>query len=356
MNKKFTLVALAFFLSIAAFAQSIPVEKVQFSLVTKKTATWCPICGGEAWEAFQQMLSDNNSKAIVLAAHFSPTSELYSVTADELVKNFQQSFGQPVFFYNTTIVSGSTSAVPRIKDSVNVAYTHSPLAQTGLKATYNPTNNSLIVRTRTEFYEPTQGDFFVSVYLLRKEVVANQANRSPQALHKQVLMRAMTANTFGENIAGGNIAAGSQFEKEFVLPMENLSLILSGNLQVVAVLWKKNDANKYDFINAYRTETFTQEVVSGLANLDADVATLSLPTLVHEDVSIKIDAKQRMQAAKLEIFNVQGQKVLTLHEGSLPVGESQFVLQPQRLANNGIYLVRLQANNQAVVKKIIMQR
>ena len=74
------------FLAIATAASSqttnITVPKTQKGVVTKLAATWCPFCGSEAWDTYKNMVSDLSSKSLVMVAHRSTSSRLYSATAE----------------------------------------------------------------------------------------------------------------------------------------------------------------------------------------------------------------------------------------------------------------------------------
>jgi len=357
MFRTCTLLVSTLFFAGLTFAQSIEVEAVQYSLITKKTATWCPLCGNAAWDAFRDMIAENEEKAIPLAAHFSPSSDLYSKTADEIVDNFETSFGQPVFYYNESRVSGTTSAVAKIKDSVEVAFAQKPVAQTGLQVTYNLETNSIKARTLTKFFQPTSGTFYANVYLVEKTVVANQASRSAEAEHKQILRYGLHEETFGQELRSGDFVVDDTLAATFELELESLEGILTDKFQFVVILWQKTD-DGYDFVNANRTETVTEEeeVISSTANFDQTTLELGVPTFVQNETVIRVHSTEFLAQAALQVYNLQGQQVAILHQGSLPFGESQFLLNTANLSANGVFIVQLQTGKQLVNKKIIVQR
>ncbi|HHB79571.1 MAG TPA: hypothetical protein ENK85_10105, partial [Saprospiraceae bacterium] len=63
--KKILLLLLAVGISYLAQAQEVP--QTQSSLIIKKTASWCPPCGGWGWDLFEQLIDDNDSQAILWA-------------------------------------------------------------------------------------------------------------------------------------------------------------------------------------------------------------------------------------------------------------------------------------------------
>jgi hypothetical protein len=56
---------------LSVHTQNIEVPATQKSLITKRTADWCPLCGGWGWPFFRQLILDNSNKAVLIAAHYS---------------------------------------------------------------------------------------------------------------------------------------------------------------------------------------------------------------------------------------------------------------------------------------------
>ncbi len=357
MYKTITLFLLTLLFSAGVFAQSIEVESTQYSLVTKKTATWCSICGNAAWDAFRTMIDENNEKAIPLAAHFSPSSDLYSVTAQEIIDNYETSFGQPVFFFNTARVSGTSSAVAKIKDSVDVAFSQMPTAQSGLEVTYQPDSNLLKARTLTQFFQPASGTFHANVYLVEKTVIANQASRSPEAEHKQVLRQGMQAETFGVELGSGDFVAGDTLTAEFVLEMESLDGILANDFELVVILWQKGEEG-FDFVNANRTETVTEEeeeIISSTSVVPKNIG-FDVPTLVQQQAVIEVEATEFLLQVRLQLYDLQGRRVATIYQGNMPFGKSQFMLDTSKLSADGLYILQLQTATGILNRKLVVQR
>ena len=100
MQRYFTLLFLCCTVYFLQAQEDIVVPKTQMSLITKRTATWCPICGASrAWDLKNSMIQEHTGKALVIAGHHSQGSQLYSGAAEDLIDNFQTTFSQPVFMF-----------------------------------------------------------------------------------------------------------------------------------------------------------------------------------------------------------------------------------------------------------------
>jgi hypothetical protein len=62
-----------------------------------------------------------------------------------------------------------------------------------------------------------------------------------------------------------------------------------------------------------------------------------------------------MQQAELNVFNMMGQQVLTLHKGKLNAGAHRFSLDTSGLSN-GIYYLKLDAADKKYIYKLIVTR
>jgi len=83
---------------IVAFGQEVP--QAQSLIITKIAATWCPPCGGTAWDRFDEINETYAGKAVMLTAHPSRTSKLHAPESIDFTGNLPQAFGQPLFYIN----------------------------------------------------------------------------------------------------------------------------------------------------------------------------------------------------------------------------------------------------------------
>lgn len=333
------------------FAQSDAAPKKQMSLVTKHTATWCPFCGLEAWDT-QKYFMDNldGENAIVMAAHISGSSKLYSQTAKELLATYQGVIYQPEFFFNTTKVSGSNIET-QITEKVQQATMQVPLAQTDVQVAYNPETDMLKVKTMTEFFEATDGQYQLSILVLEREVFAEQSQQGSNVLHRNIIRRALTETTFGPVLASGSIAAGTQASHEVAIKWNNQYDL--DNIKIVTILWKRNNI-RYDFVNASATQDIeTESTTTSNLNVDVLAGRFSiLPNATNQIARIQLDLPQNYTSAEITLFDQFGRQVQTLHRGSLQAGEQTLQLDRHNTAA-GIYFVRFRSGKTVATRRVV---
>ncbi|MBK7476395.1 MAG: hypothetical protein IPI11_10460 [Haliscomenobacter sp.] len=341
----------AFGLSALSAQDPIEVPGTQQSLVTKLTATWCPFCGGSAWDSYKNMVASHGANAVVFAAHTSTVSKLYSPMAVQLLNNFDLVYSQPYFFYNTKVVgTGGSSTENTVTTNVNNAAKNTPIVQTGMKLTFDDNSRELTVQSRSQFFQYTTGEYFLAFYLLEKAVVKEQASRSASETHSNVFRTSLLPEVFGKPLASGTILSGT-FQGtlfSYVLPSD----LDVSNLIIASVIWKKN-GTKYDFVNANWTDVIGKTVTSV-----QDPVLLQgfrvWPNVVADAAQVQIVLPAPVQQVRLELFDMKGQKVKTLFEGRLAGGTHPFELSRHQFPAAGKYTLRLIAGNRIASQPVMV--
>ncbi|MCB0650294.1 MAG: Omp28-related outer membrane protein [Saprospiraceae bacterium] len=352
MKKRF--LTLAFFAFAITFvsAQEIEVPQTQMSLINKVTADWCPYCGTWGWDFFHDLNTDNSAKAVVFAIHYS--GGLQNQTASALTTNYG-AVSQPRFILNgvdQNVLSNTTAAAREsIQEKVNLEASMSPLAQTGLNATYRD-DNMLYCNTRTTFFDAADGAYYMGIYLVEKQVIHQQASLGNNAQHLNVLRLSFTGNTFGTLLANGSIAAGTSFDYQFSIPKDSYT---PSNLEIVSIIWKK-EGETYKFVNANKDSDVEYEVVNGiqLPGIDESAFIIS-PNMIKDHANISFEMPEFTPSAQLSITDLQGKTVSVLHDGSLQQGTNGFEFYRSGHFPAGLYVVRLKIGNQVISRKIILE-
>ncbi|MEM9991636.1 MAG: T9SS type A sorting domain-containing protein [Bacteroidota bacterium] len=347
MNKWFTM---ATCLLLGGTLQAQEIQQEQISLITKKTATWCPTCGGQAWGSFLDMIDENGDKAISIAAHFSSASELYSSTAAALVSNFQSSPGQPVFYYNSTRLNGRGSAtVQDVTERVSNAFEQTPLVGLGLEAAFE--NGQFTVAYALEFLEATTGDYQIGFYPIRKSVIANQASRGSNADHKQILDEALLDANFGIPVSSGDIAVGSTVQQRLVINAAGYTDDIDNeNLELAVIVWKKVGDNDYEYINAAVTDVMAG-TLSDVETFNKTEANLEIRNIGGNTVSLALTNNAVLENAQLNIYSMDGRLLATPLRGRIATGTRQV----QFAAEAGVYIAHLFVDGKQLSKKFIIQ-
>lgn len=338
--KNYLLIALFTGISSLAFGQfDIEVPKTQQSLVTKKTADWCPFCGEWGWELYKGIIEDNQAgNALILAAHFS--GGLQSDASIAITSNFG-GFSQPKFYLNNIDQKANFSNISdvrgAIKSQIEGAASGTPIAQSGIRATYN--DEFLLVETNTEFFKEADGAYFISAYLVEKEKIAYQSSVGNAAQHRFLLKSSLSESPFGDQIVDGNIVSGNKISWTSGIALKDAPML--DNLIVATIIWKKEGDN-YIYVNSNYTDEFSeiQENTTGIANISALTDYKLYPSVVRNEVSFEIHLEKSFNKAQLAIYNVAGQPVATVHQGPLQPGRNKLVWQPQQVAA-GWYAARL---------------
>ncbi len=340
--KKIALFLLA--ISIGFFAQAQEVPQTQSSLIIKKTATWCPPCGGWGWDLFEELIADNEDKAILWAVHYS--GDLVSATTQGINSNLSGD-GQPRFYLNN-VDQGTSSAAIRsaIMSGVNQNALQAPTVN-AIATNISVANNQISLTVKSKFFAEASGDYFLNVYIVENGVVNNQAGQGSDAVHEKILRDEMAGTTFGDILAQGTIMANSSFSTDFTIPIANDWN--PDNIELSVVIWKKN-GSKYDFVNG----TKVQSIVAGTQTpVLQDVAMSLSPNPVAQKAIISIDFSKPF-TGKLGVYDVTGRLVKSLFLGTESlVGSHSVELDASHLLN-GVYFIRLSDADGMLAQKMII--
>ena len=345
-----TLVSLALWV----WGQEIDIPQEQKSIITKLTATWCPNCGGTAWDTHENLLKNLEGKAVVLAAHYDNGSKLYSQTARDLLDNYEGSpFGQPIFYFNRKkIGSGGAGTESDITSMTNDAFKTSPTAQTGIRMEYDKDAKELVIYTRTKFFAAASGEYYLSVLQVEKEVEEIQSARSGMQVHKRVIREAVTLRTMGEELVNGAVASGETFDLNARMAMSSQGE--AEKYQIVTILWRKSGAT-YEFVNTNFNSDLQPLTTSAFGVVAQPLVMKVQPNPMTEQSLVNIHHPSGIKDLHLNLFNTNGQllKNWKIENGkSLP---TSITLDRTLLPQTGIYWLQLKGKGQIWSKKILVQ-
>lgn len=350
MNRNIYILLIFSLFSIVLQAQEITVPQTQRPLITKRTASWCPNCGGWGWTFFRNVINDNNGKAVFFANHYDGIHT--SPTTLALATNFG-GVSQPLFFLNNTnqsVSSGATAtARTNIQNQVNTAWATTPVVQSGIRAIHNSAAQTLSVTAKSRFFQSASGEYYLGIYLVFKEFVGFQSGQGNAAEHKEMLRSHLTANVFGEQIANGTVAAGAETEVNGQISIAGLD---PTKLRIVTIIWKK-EGNSYRATNANETDDFLAPSSSN--DLWAAQQQLSIaPNIVSESARIELQITESNLPWRLELVNTSGQVVETIFRGTLAGGIHTFNVD-RGVRPAGLYFVRLSNGLRATSQRVVLR-
>lgn len=324
--------------------QAQEVAQVQQSLITKRTATWCPYCGTWGWDFFNALETNVSDKAVLVAAHFGGSS-LENVVSLAWVDNLGGS-SQPRFFVDNEMQSVNSgnqgTALVVIKDKVSANAAKQPVANVGMQTSWS--GSDLSVQTKAKFFQSAEGAYYLGIYLVEDKVLANQAGQSGQVEHSRILRGSVTGTEFGELLAEGNIAAGTEFDKAYSLDPAVYEI---DNLDLVGVIWKK-EGSKYLAVNVWKIDAKPTVTSAAEAKKLPGSAVLQPNPAKGGDVfiSLRLDSPQECE---IFLFNAPGQQVGQIFSGQLAAGEHQILISSGLLNYPGAYTVKIQTAKGAVL-------
>ena len=348
MNKLFTPLLLAFLFTVTLSAQVVTDKQV--TLITKITADWCPYCGTYGWQFTNQLKTAAQGKdGILWNVHHS--GGLETPTSNALANNFG-GFGQPIIYVNTDEEDLNLNS-GNVAETVDLAIASIDLwsslgAIVGMGTEAKLRDNDLTVDSKIQFYDTAEdGEFYIGLYIVQKNRVANQTSVGPNAVHHSILTNSILPNPFGEKIAEGNIEKNEEFS--ISANLDNL-VLHNGKLEdtkVVSILWNKI-GERYIFNNAREVNIVLDNTSSTVdsKNSKLDFTTLS----ANGEVEIKFN-KTVNDKIDIQLYNVAGQKVATQFQ---KINGETYKVNTGDVSGN--HFVTIRENNEMISKQILIIR
>jgi len=341
-----------FILSFSFFSlDAQQVNTKQWSIINKKSADWCTLCGGWGWNFHKQLLDKFESREVLnWAIHYN--GGLMNQAALDISNNYGGS-GQPIFFIEGDDIkaTNSNTAAKLIESEaiIDFSLAQLPFAGVGIDAELNTETNTLTVKAKVEFLSSVEGgDYYLGLYLIEDNVVAPQQPIGNNAVHRNLLRRSLLSNTWGQALKKGAVANGATFDVNAVV--ENITANRE-NLKVAGVIWNKNPANnKYLFFNANQVNV---GIPASSKDEPASARDMKVFQSESDRIIIRLDIESALTSATLSVSDINGKSISQQNLGTLPTGSHEFSLQGNY--NPGIYLVTLRENNKLKTKKIVIQ-
>ena len=332
---------------------ALEVPQTQVPVITKIAATWCPPCGSWGWTFFENLLEDNSEKAVIFVAHHS--GDLINEVASALTTNYGATY-QPEYYLNgidQEVNSGNTAAKRLdIQAAIEEESTENPIVQVGLDASIIGGESEFTVQYSTKFFQNTIGEYYLGIYLIEKQVIANQASIGPYAEHENVLRKSLIGDNFGVLLASGDIDVGTGTEAFLTIPLEEYDV---NNLEIIAIIWQKID-DKYIVVNANKTVEISETILFSTEFNQEIVASFKVnPNLIQTSAFVEFTLPASIEKASIQLLNVNGKQVATLYQGALIEGENRFAFTRREDIAAGIYFIQLRIVEKIITKKVIIK-
>lgn len=340
--KKWIFLGLTLVMTTGMMGQStmLSVAETQTTLVTKRTATWCTICGGFAWDMMKRLQTDfDSSQAVVLNAHHSSGSRLYSTVAETWIDAFESSFSQPRFYAGTEVLgSGSSDTENAIRERIGTDNSSRPVAQSAMAVSFEPETRSLRVQARMTFFQDGEaGNYRLGLYLVERRVMEEQANRGSNAEHRNVLREAITDNPFGAVLHQGAYTTGQSYDvEEFFVLSEDYDI---DNLMFLSVIWEGGDESP-SYVNATATTKYERMQTTSLRTQSLPGTFRLLANPVREELTLNLTLPGAEAALHWQLSGVQGQTWKQGQFSFLPAGTHTLTIPVPEL-QPGLFFLQL---------------
>ncbi|MFK8054516.1 MAG: Omp28-related outer membrane protein [Saprospiraceae bacterium] len=340
--------------SLSLFAQQT-VPEVQKPMVTKVTATWCPPCGGWGWDLFEDLIEDNETSAVLIAGHYAG-SDLETTAGNEIADNFGVS-GQPSFYLGNTRQSATSGSAAtsrtNIKNAIDAQVASAPVANATVWSTAIQ-GREFSFETKTQFFQAASGEYNLAVYAVEDDVINRQTSRGNDAVHHRVMRGTILGqSSFGELVVNGSASVDAIYTSSFSFDFP--ATWMMDEVRLVTVLWKKNGAGGFDFVNANEIMSNDwQQIVSGTNNVlaanDFRITGFSESGILYTS----LDLTTETQGVSVELIDVNGRVLARRQLGTAPSGKTQLIWDDVRLPV-GLVVVRLRTSEGERSAKVVLR-
>lgn len=360
-------------LQVLVAQEAIEVPNTQNSILTKKTAQWCPPCGGWAWDFFEDMIAENPANTLMISAQIpggsgSATIKLESETSGAITTNFDNNTSRPLFFLNNdnqgVLSFNADEKKGEMLDKIESYAQQPPIVQSGILAEYTA-DSILVIKTNSRFFQPTTGVYRIGIYPVEKMKIADQAGQGSEGEHKNVLGQELTNNPFGLLLAEGNVLIDTQVERELTTPLNQLPEL--SNLIIATIIWE-DLGDSYEIVNTNFTDSFSMQeeqmqdttTTTTTTFVRSEVEELNLfPNKVllnsNPEIQIEFILGRTYPSVDITAYDLTGRMIHTIYQGNLTAGAQQFTWRPASYLSKGLYLVKMEIGGEAVIRKVILE-
>lgn len=226
----------------------LEVEEKNSSVLFHYSSTTSANSGGAGYTDFSDYLNDFDSTDVLLtltegSLGGGENDTIFSANSDAFDVSVTSTF-------HTNFTTGTVA--PKIGAHRS--------EQTIVNANYelDITDTKINIKTTTKFFQETSGEtFFLTPYVLVDSIVANQTGHPDGAStnHRKVAVDVGRIINFpvrylGYEVASGNINAGYQFNRSFVVD-RRAEWTDPDQISVALILTKRNSAGNIEFVNAH---------------------------------------------------------------------------------------------------------
>lgn len=278
----------------------------QYTILAKRSADWCPLCGGYGWNMLAGVLDRlEDERLIPFSYHYSGGLKN---DASEALGDYLGGNGQPLFFLNTddiNVNSGNINAkIDEVFETTAALNSFSAFAGVGIDTYLNGAGDELTVYANVKFFASLEGEYYLGLYLIQDNYVATQAGQGNDAVHKNLLTHSFFDEAGGRLIANGAVTPTDDFNYEATLAVTD-DMVSEQDMSVIGIIWNKT-TNGFFFFNA----GIDKEVSIASSTKNVELANVTMKAFQNANqLNINITAENQINKASLQVVNMNGQVV-----------------------------------------------
>ena len=91
-----------------------------------------------------------------------------------------------------------------------------------------------------------------------------------------------------------------------------------------------------------------------LKNLEDVINPVIAPNPFSSETKLSFNLISGVENGSVRVFNLTGQEILNLENGSMNAGEYNYTISKDQLGSNGIYFVKINLDGNELVKKLVV--
>lgn len=326
-------------------AQTVSTERIP--LITKITATWCNPCGTWGWSLNEEIMTQN-PEALTICLHASTTSQLYDPAAATIYSVFNpQSSGVPSWYvdgirktqYSTNGGIYTTQTRNAVKAATDSILVNDAQAGTGFLWSWN--GNTLNITAKAEFFVPSNGEYYLGVYVIEDDIVKYQNGIGNNAVHHPTFRKAVSAE-IGDLLTNGNVTSGQSFTKNYAFntPID----YVKSKMRLMGIVWKIENGVLV-IVNTSVSDYLQQTPTSKNNGLNFQLELYPNPTQNYQ-----FTIKNLTQNEKISVFDILGKNISVKQK----IINDEIIIQLPENTPKGIYIVQVTKDNKTYTQKLIV--
>jgi len=329
---------------------NLQAQDEQYTIIVKKSADWCPNCGGWAWPIFEEivdLMEDRNGIPILMHHTGGLSNDVAAEITDNLGGNYQ-----PEFFLDNEIQNitpnNADDKIALLVEGVDLNASFAAFMGIDINDVYLSTDGTTLSVDLTQMImnNGVEGRFSVGVYLIQNNIMHNQSGQG-NVLQPKLLTASFTGDTFGSPLDIDASSVGSlDFTHTLVAP-STLSLA-DGDTEIVTIIWRwDDDGLKYVF----NADHWSGEI-SQLSNTNEleEVVSQVTSSFSGNNLLINLESSESFDNAKVSLLEVTGKNIFS-NLVNINNGINQFSFEQSNL-NPGMYILNVLIGDKQITKKL----